>query len=84
MRDFTRVLIAALAALSVVPSCAVEQEAIDTDRPGLDDDFARASRTTGVPADLLAAVSYVETQWRGQTGRRRTVRTLGREHHRRV
>ena len=67
MRDFTRVL-AAVAALSVVPSCAVDEEAIEADRPGLDDDFARASRATGVPADLLAAVSYVETQWHDVSG----------------
>jgi len=68
MRNLTRVL-AAVAALSVVPSCAVEEDTIDTsDRPGFDDDFARASRATGVPADLLAAVSYVETQWQVVAG----------------
>jgi hypothetical protein len=33
------------------------------DAPGLDDNFARASQATGVPADLLKAVAYVETQW---------------------
>jgi hypothetical protein len=68
MRNIVRVLVAAVAALSLVPSCATDEESIDVDRPGLDDDFARASRTTGVPADLLAAVSYVETQWQMVTG----------------
>src|SRR5512139_3891598 len=67
MRNLACVL-AAVAVLSVVPSCAVEEDAIESDRPGLDDDFARASRATGVPADLLAAVSYVETQWQMVTG----------------
>jgi hypothetical protein len=68
MRDFTRVL-AAVAALSVVPACTTGDESIDdSDRPGLADDFDRASRATGVPADLLAAVSYVETQWQEVTG----------------
>ena len=68
MRDFTRVL-AAMAALSVVSACAVdEDQSVDTDVAGYDDDFARASRATGVPADLLAAVSYVETQWQDVSG----------------
>src|SRR5688572_11431300 len=69
MRNITRVL-AALAALSVVPACALDDadDASGADRPGLDDDFARASRATGVPADLLAAVSYVETQWHDVAG----------------
>jgi len=67
MRNLARVL-AAVAVLSVVPACAVEEDAIESDRPGLDDDFARASRATGVPADLLAAVSYVETQWQMVAG----------------
>src|SRR5688572_16818018 len=65
MRDTTRVL-AALAALSVFPACT--DQAIEADRPGLDDDFDRAARATGVPADLLAAVSYVETQWQSVAG----------------
>jgi len=67
MRIF-RASIAALAALALSPACATDD--IDTvpvddgpDTPGLDDDFARASRATGVPADLLKAVAYVETQW---------------------
>lgn len=69
MRNITRVFAAAAAlCLPFVSSCATEEESIDADRPGLDDDFARASRTTGVPADLLAAVSYVETQWQMVTG----------------
>lgn len=63
-----RASIAAIAALALSPACATDD--IDTvpvddgpDTPGLDDDFARASRATGVPADLLKAVAYVETQW---------------------
>jgi N-acetyl-anhydromuramyl-L-alanine amidase AmpD len=57
-----------MAALSVVPSCATEEATDDSDRPGLDDDFDRASRASGVPADLLRAVSYVETQWHEVVG----------------
>jgi hypothetical protein len=64
MRSSTRVL-AALAALSV-SSCV--DDARDEDRPGLDDDFERAAESSGVPADLLAAVSYVETQWQDVQG----------------
>ncbi|HLL21321.1 MAG TPA: N-acetylmuramoyl-L-alanine amidase [Kofleriaceae bacterium] len=66
MRQLTRAL-AAMAALSVTPAC-VDDHTTDADVPGFDDDFARASRTTGVPADLLAAVSYVETQWQEVRG----------------
>jgi hypothetical protein len=31
--------------------------------PTLDDDFDHAARVHGVPADLLKAISYVETRW---------------------
>lgn len=58
--------LAAIAALALAPACATDDAApIDEgpDTPGLDDDFARASRASGVPADLLKAVAYVETQW---------------------
>ncbi len=58
--------LAAIAALALAPACATDDVApIDDgpDTPGLDDDFARASRASGVPADLLKAVAYVETQW---------------------
>ncbi|MEJ7602157.1 MAG: N-acetylmuramoyl-L-alanine amidase [Kofleriaceae bacterium] len=63
-----RVGLAALAAL-YLPSCTSEDVTpIDADddhvsTPGLDDDFAAAERVHGVPADLLKAISYVETQW---------------------
>lgn len=57
-------VIAALAALSL-SACATADDPVPDgpDVAGLDDDFARAARTSGVPADLLKAVSYVETQW---------------------
>lgn len=63
-----RASFAALAAFALSPACATDDAApvpVDEgpDVAGLDDDFARASRATGVPADLLKAVAYVETQW---------------------
>ncbi|HWO25504.1 MAG TPA: N-acetylmuramoyl-L-alanine amidase [Kofleriaceae bacterium] len=63
-----RASFAAIAALALSPACATDDTGpvpVDEgpDTPGLDDDFARASREFGVPADLLKAVSYVETQW---------------------
>jgi hypothetical protein len=64
-----RASFAALAALALSPACATDDVAgpgpVDDgpDVPGLDDDFARAARRTGVPADLLKAVAHVETQW---------------------
>ncbi len=61
-----RIVLAALAALSLAPACSVDDSVTvddDTERPGLDDDFSRAARTAGVPADLLKAVAFVETQW---------------------
>jgi N-acetylmuramoyl-L-alanine amidase len=63
-----RASFAAIAALALSPACATDDAdpvPVDDgpDTPGLDDDFARASREFGVPADLLKAVSYVETQW---------------------
>ena len=70
MRHFTRVL-AATAALSVLSACGVDDDttaAETSDQPGFDDDFARASRTTGVPANVLAAVAYVETQFQDVAG----------------
>jgi N-acetyl-anhydromuramyl-L-alanine amidase AmpD len=61
----TRASFAAIAALALAPACATAEDPVDEgpDQPGLDDDFARASRASGVPADLLKAVAYVETQW---------------------
>ena len=60
-----RVSLAAIAALALSPACATDDAvtAGGPDTPGLDDDFARASQASGVPADLLKAVAYVETQW---------------------
>lgn len=59
--------LAALAALALTPACAIATEdgaALGgPDAPGLDDDFARAAEASDVPADLLKAVAYVETQW---------------------
>jgi N-acetyl-anhydromuramyl-L-alanine amidase AmpD len=53
-----------LLACATEPSGRPDELAADTpDVPGLDDDFARAARATGVPADLLKAISYVETRW---------------------
>jgi hypothetical protein len=61
-----RASFAAIAALALSPACATDDvDVIDEgpDTPGLDDDFARASRASDVPADLLKAVAYVETGW---------------------
>ena len=63
-----RASFAAIAALALSPACATDDPApvpdeAGPDTPGLDDDFAREARATGVPADLLKAVAYVETQW---------------------
>ena len=62
---------AALAAL-FVPSCTSDEVTpVDDDHvatPELDDDFAAAERVHGVPADLLKAISYVETQWQMVAG----------------
>lgn len=62
-----RASFAALAALALSPACATVDQPTPVedgpDTPGLDDDFERASRASGVPADLLKAVSYIETQW---------------------
>jgi N-acetylmuramoyl-L-alanine amidase len=69
MRHITRVL-AATAALSVFSACVDTNDTDETssDQPGYDDDFARAARVSGVPADLLAAVAYVETQFQDVAG----------------
>ncbi|MGN6104830.1 MAG: golvesin C-terminal-like domain-containing protein [Kofleriaceae bacterium] len=72
MRNLTACL-AAMAALSL-NACATDGDVDDDqsvdgqEKDGLDDDFARAARTHGVPADLLKAVSYVETQWQAVEG----------------
>jgi N-acetyl-anhydromuramyl-L-alanine amidase AmpD len=62
-----RASFAAIAALALSPACATDNvdPVVDDgpDTPGLDDDFDRASRASGVPADLLKAVAYIETQW---------------------
>jgi N-acetyl-anhydromuramyl-L-alanine amidase AmpD len=63
-----RASFAAIAALALSPACATDNVAplpddSGPDVPGLEDDFARAARDTGVPAELLKAVAYVETQW---------------------
>jgi hypothetical protein len=67
MRNVAPSIAAVAAAFTFAVGCATdEQVAVEEDGPdvpGLDDDFARAAKRTGVPADLLAAVSYVETQW---------------------
>jgi len=59
--------LAAVAAFCL-PSCTADDQVTVPDddhlaTPGLDDDFAAAERDHGVPADLLKAISYVETQW---------------------
>jgi N-acetyl-anhydromuramyl-L-alanine amidase AmpD len=64
----SRASLAAVAALCL-SACALTppdgpDDPMDVpDAPGLDDDFARASHTSGVPADLLKAIAYVETRW---------------------
>lgn len=66
----TRVITAALAA-SCLWSCSTDEEILDTGHeqtPGLDDDFDHAGRLHRVPADLLKAISYVETRWQMVTG----------------
>ncbi len=69
MKANIRALFAAAAAISFIPSCAVDDEIIDdTDKPGYDDDFVRAARTHDVPVDLLKAIAYVETQWQMVVG----------------
>ena len=50
-----------LIAASLV-GCTIGDES-EQDVPGLDDNFERAAAAHGVPADLLKAVSYVETRW---------------------
>lgn len=76
MRNLSACLAAALAALSFA-GCATPDDigsdaeagaADDSERPGLDDDFARAANRHGVPVDLLKAVSYVETRWQMVAG----------------
>jgi hypothetical protein len=60
-----RASFAAIAALALSPACATDDPVVpdEADTPGLDDDFARASHASGVPADLLKAIAYIETQW---------------------
>jgi hypothetical protein len=69
-----RVLVAATAALSFT-ACASDDRIVaddGPDTPGLDDDFARAAHRSGVPGDLLKAISYVETQWQMVVGEQET------------
>jgi hypothetical protein len=67
-----RAFAAALTASCLMFGCTTEEEvAIDDGHettPGLDDDFAFAARTYDVPADLLKAISYVETRWQMVAG----------------
>jgi N-acetyl-anhydromuramyl-L-alanine amidase AmpD len=59
-----RALFAAVAA-SCLASCTAEVEIIDEldTAVDLDQQFDAAARKYGVPADLLKAISYVETRW---------------------
>ena len=70
MRIFPAPL-AAIAALSFASACATDDPVIadeGPDAPGLDDNFERVSRASGVPVDLLKAVAYVETRWQMVAG----------------
>lgn len=73
-----RVLFAAAAASFILSACAAADDGGGGDgnnpvvTPGLDDDFAAAGSEHGVPADLLRAVSYVETRWQMVTGTEET------------
>jgi hypothetical protein len=65
MTKGTRAIVAAIATTFTF-GCSTADEPIDTDHeatPGLDDDFEHASRVHDVPADLLKALSYIETRW---------------------
>ncbi len=62
-----RALIAAMAALCFA-SCTTEpaapvDESMSATTESLDDQFATAAQTYGVPVDLLKAIAYVETGW---------------------
>jgi len=62
-----RALIAAVAALCLA-SCTTEptapvEETMGATTESLDDQFATAAQTYGVPVDLLKAIAYVETGW---------------------
>src|SRR5687768_7779152 len=52
--------------------CSTSEEIVEDDgheqTPTLDDDFEHASRVHDVPADLLRAISYVETRWQMVAG----------------
>ncbi|HEU0032078.1 MAG TPA: N-acetylmuramoyl-L-alanine amidase [Kofleriaceae bacterium] len=56
-----------MAASCLWSGCTTDEPIVDEDgheqTPGLDDDFAHAARTYGVPVDLLKAIAYVETRW---------------------
>jgi hypothetical protein len=56
---------AALAAMAAhcVLACTTEEAPVDEQSPALEDKFEEASRAYDVPADLLKAISYVETHW---------------------
>jgi hypothetical protein len=51
--------------LALASACAGEEQRASEDRGGtaLDREFAAAADEFGVPADLMKAVSYVETRW---------------------
>jgi hypothetical protein len=69
MSNGIRAFAAAVAASCLGFGCSTDDVAEDGhDTPGLDDDFAYAARTHGVPVDLLKAIAYVETRWQMVVG----------------
>ena len=61
-RRRSRMRALAIVVATASASCVVGEES-PLSTPGLDDDFEAAARTYDVPADLLKAISYVETRW---------------------
>jgi hypothetical protein len=63
---------AAIAALTFASACATDDAPVlvdeGPDAAGLDDNFERVAAASGVPADLLKAVAYVETGWQMVAG----------------
>jgi N-acetyl-anhydromuramyl-L-alanine amidase AmpD len=56
-------LLSTLALTACATNVTVEDGIASSVTVGLDDDFADAAARHGVPADLLKALSYVETRW---------------------
>jgi hypothetical protein len=71
MNRITRGCFVAALAASCFVGCSTDEEVVDSrheETPGLDDDFAFAAAESGVPADLLKAIAYVETRWQMVAG----------------